>query len=77
MNRYVYSVDTILFHLKVSFDKEYAYIIIWLMKRKFRVSRATLYHTIILFIDAKSVIKHQFGNSSQYERAYNNEPIIT
>ena len=28
---------------------------------------------IILFIDAKLVIKHQFGNSSQYERAYNNE----
>ena len=40
---------------------------------KFRVSRATLYNTIILFIDAKLVIKHQFGNSSQYERAYNNE----
>ena len=33
----------------------------------------TLYNTIILFIDAKLVIKHQFGNSSQYERAYNNE----
>ena len=33
----------------------------------------TIYNTIILFIDAKLVIKHQFGNSSQYERAYNNE----
>ena len=31
---------------------------------KFRVSRATLYNTIVLFIDAKLVIKHQFGNSS-------------
>ena len=40
---------------------------------KFRVSRATLYNTIILFIDAKLVIKHQFANSSQYGRAYNNE----
>ena len=40
---------------------------------KFRVSRATLYNTIILFIDANLVIKHQFGNSSQYERAYKNE----
>ncbi len=36
---------------------------------KFRVSRATLYNTIVFFIDAKLVIKHQFGNSSQYERA--------
>ncbi len=40
---------------------------------EFRVSRATLYNTILLFIDANLVIKHQFGNSSQYERAYNNE----
>lgn len=39
----------------------------------FRVSRATLYNTIILLIDAHLVIKHQFGNSSQYERAYKNE----
>lgn len=40
---------------------------------EFRVSRATLYNTIILLVDANLVIKHQFGNSSQYERAYKNE----
>ena len=40
---------------------------------KFRVSRATLYNTIILLVDANLVIKHQFGTSSQYERAYKNE----
>lgn len=39
---------------------------------RFRVSRATLYNTITLLVDANLVIKHQFGNSSQYERAYNN-----
>ena len=38
----------------------------------FRVSRATLYNTIILLMDANLIIKHQFGSSSQYERAYNN-----
>ena len=37
----------------------------------FRVSRATLYNTIILLINARLVIKHQFGNSSQYEKSYN------
>lgn len=37
----------------------------------FRVSRATLYNTIILLLDARLVIKHQFGNSSQYEKSYN------
>ena len=39
----------------------------------FRVSRATLYNTIILLMDANLVIKHQFGRSSQYERAYRNQ----
>ena len=40
---------------------------------RFRVSRATLYNTIELLLDANLVIKHQFGNSSQFERAYKNE----
>ncbi|MCD8165516.1 MAG: transcriptional repressor [Bacteroides sp.] len=40
-------------------------------QENFRVSRATLYNTIILLIDSKLVIKHQFGNSSQYEKSYN------
>ena len=34
-------------------------------QENFRVSRATLYNTIILLMDAKLVIKHLFGNSSQ------------
>lgn len=39
-------------------------------QENFRVSRATLYNTIILLINARLVIKHQFGNSSQYEKSY-------
>lgn len=42
-------------------------------ERKYSVSRATLYNTIILLIDARLVIKHQFGVTSQYERSYNRE----
>lgn len=42
-------------------------------ERKYSVSRATLYNTIVLLIDARLVIKHQFGNTSQYERSYNRE----
>lgn len=42
-------------------------------QEKFRVSRATLYNTIILLMDAKLVIKHLFGNSSQYEKSFNIE----
>src|SRR5574344_241712 len=37
----------------------------------FRVSRATLYNTILLLMDSQLVIKLQFGNSSQYEKLYN------
>lgn len=40
----------------------------------FRVSRATLYNTIILLLDCGLVVKHQFGdNIAKYERAYGNE----
>lgn len=42
-------------------------------REKFRVSRATLYNTIILLMDARLVIKHQFGNTSQYEKSYNRD----
>lgn len=42
-------------------------------QEKFRVSRATLYNTIVLLMNARLVIKHQFGNSSQYERCYNRD----
>ncbi len=42
-------------------------------QEKFRVSRATLYNTIILLINARLVIKHQFGSSSQYEKSYNRD----
>lgn len=39
-----------------------------------RVSRATLYNTIILLLDCGLVVKHQFGdNKSMYEKAYGNE----
>ncbi|MCT7904292.1 Ferric uptake regulation protein [Candidatus Ornithobacterium hominis] len=40
--------------------------------KKYRVSRATLYNTIELLIDAKLVRKHLFGNSQQarFEKSY-------
>ncbi len=44
-----------------------------LEKEKFRVSRATVYNTITLLINANLVIHHQFGNTSKYERCYGSE----
>ena len=40
-------------------------------ENNYQVSRATIYNNIDLLIDCKLVIKHQFGNSSQYEKSYN------
>ena len=38
---------------------------------KFHVSRATLYNTMDLLIDARLVVRHKFDNSSQYEKSFN------
>ena len=44
-------------------------------KKKYRVSRATLYNTIELLLQCKLVRKHQFGEShSQFEKCiFNNQ----
>jgi len=64
-------LDTI-YSLEGHFDIDTLYTLME-EKENFRVSRATLYNTIILLINARLVIKHQFGNSSQYEKSYNRE----
>jgi len=39
--------------------------------RNYRVSRATVYNTLDLLLDAGLVVKHQFGkNLALYEKAY-------
>ena len=38
---------------------------------RFHVSRATLYNTMELLIDARLVVRHKFDNSSQYEKSFN------
>lgn len=67
-----YAILDMIYSIKGHFDIEELYHYME-DEGEFRVSRATLYNTIILFIDANLVTKHQFGNSSQYERVYKNE----
>lgn len=43
-----------------------------MLDENFRVSRATLYNSILLFTEANLIIRHQFGNTAQYEKALNN-----
>ncbi len=40
---------------------------------KFRVSRATVYNTISLLMNANLVVHHQFGAESRYERCIGSE----
>ncbi len=40
---------------------------------KFRVSRATVYNTVTLLLDAKLIVRHSFNNSAQYEKSYNTQ----
>lgn len=64
-----YAILDAIYSIKGHFDMETLHNQL-LNEEQFRVSRATLYNTIELLLDAKLVIKHQFGNSSQYERCY-------
>ena len=44
---------------------------IFMKKKHYRVSRATLYNTLDLLLDCNLVVKHQFGkNVAQFEKAY-------
>ena len=51
------------------FDIESLYI--FMKNKNYRVSRATLYNTVELLLDASLIVKHQFGkNIAQFEKAY-------
>ena len=42
-------------------------------KKRYRVSRATLYNTIEILLDCELIRKHEFGKSqAQYEKSYSN-----
>lgn len=47
-----------------------------LQKSNFRVSRATLYNTMKLFIKLRLVIRHRFMSQTVYEGCYDNEQHI-
>ena len=67
-----YAILDAVYSIKGHFDIEMLYEFLE-TECHFRVSRATLYNNLLLLVNANLVLKHKFGNSAQFERAYNNE----
>ena len=47
-----------------------------MLEESFRVSRATLYNTMRLFIELRLVVRHRFIGQTKYEACFNNDDHI-
>lgn len=67
-----YTILEEIYKLDHHFNVDDLYLI--MMKKKYHVSKATIYNTIEIFLDAGLIRKHQFGEktltSSSYEKSY-------
>jgi len=64
-----FSILEEVYTLNKHFDVEALYFL--MKKKKYRVSRATLYNTIDLLMECNLIRKHQFGQKiSQYEKSH-------
>lgn len=67
-----YTILEEIYNLDHHFNVDDLYLI--MMQKKYHVSKATIYNTIEIFLDAGLIRKHQFGektlSSSSYEKSY-------
>ena len=67
-----YTILEEIYHMDHHFNVDDLYLM--MLQKKYHVSKATIYNTIELFLDAGLIRKHQFGEktltSSSYEKSY-------